>query len=190
MDSAKDAGYKWIVKEFIKKTITIFGPSVTLVKVKKIPGLTTDEKGNIVNMIGDAGILCEKILKEFILLSPVAVKNILDSIILASSDLQTALGAECGRFYALFSEIKASALNFSGYSPSDVNSSQITGNINNNTQNTVNLENPAKNTIAFVQGDNVGKNLTSVEKLDSGKIEELGKIFEGVSTNVKSKTVN
>ena len=70
MSPAKDAACKWIVKEFIKKQMIVLGPSIALLKLKKIPGLLTGQDGSVQKMEGDSQTILEDLLKEFIPLSP------------------------------------------------------------------------------------------------------------------------
>ena len=188
MTPQQDAACQWILKEFIKKQIIILGPMVTILKARKIPGLLLDESGNISKTEADPGLLLTGILKEFALFSPVTSKFVFDSIISASPDLKTALALNLDNLYSLFSESDGSGL---ATNPSlGGNLSQDIRSIQNDSQAFSAKEEVGKGETEPKPKDAVSYGPGSFEKLDSSKVEEIGKIFEGVSQEEKVNTLN
>lgn len=184
MSPARDAAFRWIVKEFIKKGMVVLGSSITLLKIKKIPGLFTGQDGSVQKMEGESRTILEVLLKEFIPLSPVLSKQVFDLIISASPDLKTALAEDYDKLNGLFLNSFQQNLESKGYIS-----------LSKDRQTSVNdpsaLEETDTQKENVPQGNkNVSGSAFSVEKLDSGKVDEVGKIFEGLSQEEKVNDLN
>lgn len=59
------ADYTKFLTEVIKRHIIIFGPYITLMKAKKVVGLTVSETGEVLNIKGVLPELSTKLLEEF-----------------------------------------------------------------------------------------------------------------------------
>ncbi len=77
--------YQHVLSEFLQKQIKIFGPSLTLAKVKDVKGMTIEKSGTIKKIEGDVQALFQEVVKKFMPLSEFAVKNSLQSIIASRS---------------------------------------------------------------------------------------------------------
>ena len=73
-----DLGHSYIITQIIEQLVLIFGPSITYIKLKRIPGLVIDEHGNLISVKRNADVIAQEIVFQFTQLS----KDAVDSAIL------------------------------------------------------------------------------------------------------------
>jgi hypothetical protein len=73
--------YKGILTELIKKQMVILGPDITLLKVKNVKGITIASDGTVTSLEGDPKQILQNLINEFVELSGMIVKKVMESII-------------------------------------------------------------------------------------------------------------
>lgn len=73
--------YKSILTELIKKQMVILGPDITLLKVKNVKGITITPDGTVTSLEGDPKQVLQNLINEFVELSGMIVKKVMESII-------------------------------------------------------------------------------------------------------------
>jgi hypothetical protein len=73
--------YKGILTELIKKQMVILGPDITLLKVKNVKGITIASDGAVTSLEGDPKLILQNLINEFVELSGMIVKKVMESII-------------------------------------------------------------------------------------------------------------
>lgn len=81
--------YNRVISELIKKQIIILGPDITLAKVRNVQGLTVDEKGDVVSVVGDPQVVLQDLINHFVELSGLIVKKTMESILPGSSQIMS-----------------------------------------------------------------------------------------------------
>ena len=83
--------YKNLINDIIAKQTVILGPDIVLLKAKNVPGLVLDSKGGVVEIQGDAQIVLQKLIDEYIALSGQIVKNILGPVFAKYPDIKISM---------------------------------------------------------------------------------------------------
>lgn len=79
MTSSQD--YKKLIEEIVMKQMDILGPEIAIRKAGNVPGLTLSDKGQVTRFDeGQAEVVLQKLVDEYIALSGAIVKNILDPV--------------------------------------------------------------------------------------------------------------
>src|SRR3989344_6118728 len=71
--------YKLLFSEIIAKQAVILGPTVAVIKARNVPGLTVDDKGNVLRVEGDYQEALERLVDEYVNLSGQIIKSALVS---------------------------------------------------------------------------------------------------------------
>lgn len=69
-----------LINDIITKQMVILGPDIVLVKAGNIPGLKLDANGKVVTITGDPQQVLQKLIDEYISLSGLIVKSILNPV--------------------------------------------------------------------------------------------------------------
>ena len=78
MDQTAD--YKNLITEIIKKQMDILGPEIALGKARKVEGLTVGDDATASSLSGDAQMVLQALVDQYIALSGEIVKNILSPV--------------------------------------------------------------------------------------------------------------
>ncbi|GEM_PF-3089336 len=89
MQPKSDQEYKELLNNVIKKLITIFGPDITLAKVRTIKGLTLSNDGTVVEVSGSQQDVTSELLGQFKELSESVVKMTIEPLLGQSLNPQT-----------------------------------------------------------------------------------------------------
>lgn len=76
-----DGDYEKLFTEVIKRQIAVLGPSITLAKVRNVPGIVVDDIGNVTKINGDPQTLLNQLINQFVELSGLIVKKTMESIL-------------------------------------------------------------------------------------------------------------
>ena len=74
------ADYKKLIAEIIQKQVDILGSDIAVQKAKNVAGLKVSDSGEVEDLIGDAPVVLQKLVDEYISLSGEIVKNILGPV--------------------------------------------------------------------------------------------------------------
>ena len=74
------ADYKKLIAEIIQKQVDILGSDIAVQKAKNVAGLKISDSGEVEDLIGDAPVVLQKLVDEYISLSGEIVKNILGPV--------------------------------------------------------------------------------------------------------------
>ncbi len=74
---------KKILTEVIRRQVAILGPDITIAKVKNVPGIQVNEKGEVISIEGDPQVLLTALINQFVELSGLIVKKTMESILLS-----------------------------------------------------------------------------------------------------------
>lgn len=72
--------YKAIMSEIIRKQIIILGPSVAVMRARRVSSLVVGDDGTVANITGDPSDALGKLIDSYVDLSGQIVKNTLGSI--------------------------------------------------------------------------------------------------------------
>ncbi len=73
--------YKKLIEEIVGKQMDILGPEIAIRKAANVPGLTLNDKGQVIKLDeSNAQAVLQKLVDEYIALSGAIVKNILDPV--------------------------------------------------------------------------------------------------------------
>ncbi len=81
MQNSEDS--KKILTEVIRRQVAILGPDITIAKVKNVPGIQVNEKGEVLSIEGDPQVLLTALINQFVELSGLIVKKTMESILLS-----------------------------------------------------------------------------------------------------------
>ncbi len=84
-DGNKD--YQTLVTNAIQKQLTIFGPGIALIKLRRIPGLAIADDGTITSMPDDPRSIIKPLVDEFNTLSPSVVKKTMKPLLLLTQSI-------------------------------------------------------------------------------------------------------
>jgi hypothetical protein len=76
----KNADYKQMLSEIIKKQIIILGPQIAILKARGVEGLKVADDGNVTEVNGPEQVVLQKLIDEYVALSGEIVKNAVNSI--------------------------------------------------------------------------------------------------------------
>lgn len=82
MQPQSNSDYKKIFTELIGKQIIVLGPDITLAKVKNVAGIEVNDKGEVINIQGDAQHMLQLLINQFVELSGAIVKKTMESILM------------------------------------------------------------------------------------------------------------
>ena len=85
MNGNKD--YQTLVTNAIQKQLTIFGPGIALIKLRRIPGLAIADDGTITSMPDDPRSIIKPLVDEFNTLSPSVVKKTMKPLLLLTQSI-------------------------------------------------------------------------------------------------------
>ncbi|MEK7116962.1 MAG: hypothetical protein AAB837_02255 [Patescibacteria group bacterium] len=80
MDGLSKDEYKQILTEIIKKQIIILGPQIAVLKARKVPGISVEDDGSIIDISGSEQIILQRLIDEYVALSGEIVRNAVNSI--------------------------------------------------------------------------------------------------------------
>ena len=72
--------YKAVMSEIIAKQSIILGPDMSVMRAKKVTGITVSEKGEVLEIEGDPADALKRLIDTYVELSGQIVKNALGSI--------------------------------------------------------------------------------------------------------------
>ncbi len=72
--------YKAVMSEIIAKQSIILGPDMSVMRAKKVAGVTVSEKGEVLEIEGDPADALKRLIDTYVELSGQIVKNALGSI--------------------------------------------------------------------------------------------------------------
>lgn len=84
--------YKHFLSELIEKQMLIIGPQIGLDKAKRIPGLTVDEAGKVVEISGDAYLVVKNLIDEYSSLSQPITQSVLCLLVEKYPKIKDAFG--------------------------------------------------------------------------------------------------
>ena len=84
--------YTNLINDIIAKQTLILGPDIVLVKAKNVEGLKLDEKGKVLSIDGDPQAVLQMLIDQYISLSGMIVKNILNPVLAKYPDIQVKIG--------------------------------------------------------------------------------------------------
>ena len=77
--SAQD--YKQLLTDVIKKQIVILGPDITLSKARNVKGITVNDDGTVVNVVGSPQEVTQALIDQFVQLSGLIVKKTMEPLL-------------------------------------------------------------------------------------------------------------
>lgn len=83
--------YKALMTEMIKKQMIILGPDITLLKARNVQGLEIAADGTVSDVKGDPTETIQRLMDEYVELSGLIVKNILNSMVSKYPDIKIKL---------------------------------------------------------------------------------------------------
>ncbi|HLD01461.1 MAG TPA: hypothetical protein VJC10_01165 [Patescibacteria group bacterium] len=73
--------YQKVLTEVIKKQIVILGPVITLVKARKVPGLSVSDDGTVTEITGNPQVVMQELVNQFMELSGLIVKKTMEPLL-------------------------------------------------------------------------------------------------------------
>jgi hypothetical protein len=89
MTQTKD--YENLINDIIAKQVIVLGPDIVLLKARSVSGLHLDDSGKVKSISGDAQVILQKLVDEYIALSGQIVKNILSPVFAKYPDIKIAI---------------------------------------------------------------------------------------------------
>lgn len=74
------AEYKKFLSALLKKQILMLGPNISLDIVRKIPGITVSDTGEVTDIAGDSYMVAKNATAEFLTLSGKVTQTTLDKL--------------------------------------------------------------------------------------------------------------
>ncbi len=75
MEPAAHIDYKELISQVLKKQLVILGPTITLLKARKVSGLTIHDDGTVTQITGSPEQIIDNLITEFSELSEPIVKK-------------------------------------------------------------------------------------------------------------------
>jgi len=83
----KKSDYEKVMTDIIQKQIVILGPDIALLKVKDVPNINVNEKGEVVEIKGNSRDALQKLVESYVSLSGQIFKSVITPLLKKYPDM-------------------------------------------------------------------------------------------------------